>query len=660
MPSQFFGLNTAYLGLLAGNASLNVTANNISNVETDGYSRQHTVQNAANALRVFTSYGCVGAGVDVIAIERYRDEFYDMKYWNNQSKYGIYQAKDYYTKQIENYFRDDDEHHKGFSTIYDEVYTALAELKKDAGTSDVRRNFMGAAEKLTDYFNTMYGNLQNMQKDCNSEIKVLADRVNAIASQVVTLNKQINVIEVAGGNANELRDKRALLMDELSEIVDIETEDQDVIDPRDPDRNTRCSRFIVRIAGGQTLVDDQVSFTLNCVARKDYEKVNQSDVDGLYDLVWSNGNRFSLNNRVMEGKLKGLFDMRDGNNGEFFHGDVSEAYTGYENGEKYTYVNVKVEAEYLKDVNKLTLAETGIISIGAKEVWYDDWTMTTDPNTGDTFFRLRLSNENNKDSIYYSDFKGKDAKIGIAVEYQGIPYYMEQMNEWVRNFAASFNDILTKKDMDTGLESIDNYGNKATRMFLYNTLGSNEEQGDFDASYARDENGELIRDELTGYYVHSTTVNAYSNSYYRLTAGNFAVSEQMMKDPGFMATRTAPYDEAAGMGSVDEYSKYDIVDDLLDLKTNVEKMKFRGSSSSSFLQAILSDVALNGQKAKEFATNYENISRSIDTQRMSLSGVDNDEEALSLVKYQNAYNLASKMIQVLTEVYDRLILQTGV
>ena len=45
---------------------------------------------------------------------------------------------------------------------------------------------------------------------------------------------------------------------------------------------------------------------------------------------------------------------------------------------------------------------------------------------------------------------------------------------------------------------------------------------------------------------------------------------------------------------------------------------------------------------------------------MSISGVDNDEEAVNLVKYQNAYNLASKMIQVLTEVYDRLILETGV
>ena len=93
MPSQFFGLNIAYSGLLASNAALNTTSNNISNVETAGYSRQQADQAAANALRVFTTYGCAGAGVDVIAIERVRDHFYDVKYWDNNCNTGEYNMK---------------------------------------------------------------------------------------------------------------------------------------------------------------------------------------------------------------------------------------------------------------------------------------------------------------------------------------------------------------------------------------------------------------------------------------------------------------------------------------------------------------------------------------------------------------------------------------
>ena len=78
MPSQFFGLYIAGSGLRAANAALNTTANNISNAQTVGYSRQQVTQQANLALRTFTTYGCAGAGVDTIAIERVRDSFYDV------------------------------------------------------------------------------------------------------------------------------------------------------------------------------------------------------------------------------------------------------------------------------------------------------------------------------------------------------------------------------------------------------------------------------------------------------------------------------------------------------------------------------------------------------------------------------------------------------
>ena len=87
---------------------------------------------------------------------------------------------------------------------------------------------------------------------------------------------------------------------------------------------------------------------------------------------------------------------------------------------------------------------------------------------------------------------------------------------------------------------------------------------------------------------------------------------------------------------------------------------YRGAATQEFLTCVLSDVALNGKNASTFYNNYTNIGKSIDQQRISISGVDTDDEAVNLLKYQNAYTMASKMIQTLTEVYDRLILQTGV
>jgi len=75
---------------------------------------------------------------------------------------------------------------------------------------------------------------------------------------------------------------------------------------------------------------------------------------------------------------------------------------------------------------------------------------------------------------------------------------------------------------------------------------------------------------------------------------------------------------------------------------------------------VLSDVALNTNRANNFTNNYQYLQNSIQNQRLSVFGVDNDEEAVNLTKYQQQYNMASKMIQTLTEIYDRLILQTGV
>ena len=114
----------------------------------------------------------------------------------------------------------------------------------------------------------------------NQEIKAKIDEINSLADEIATLNKQINTIELSGNmKANELRDRRTLLLDQLSEIVDVETIETEVRDPNNLDRNTGGTRFIVKIAGGQTLVDGNDYNELECVARTTDQKVNQTDIE---------------------------------------------------------------------------------------------------------------------------------------------------------------------------------------------------------------------------------------------------------------------------------------------------------------------------------------------------------------------------------------------
>lgn len=678
MSSTFFGLNIAYSGLLNSNAALNTTANNISNVQTEGYSRQQVVSQAAEAIRTFATYGCAGAGVETLAIERVRDEFYDTKYWNNSANVGEFDMKAYYMKELEGYFYDSGDA-AGFTKVFDQfAITGLEELLKNPSDASLKSQYVGYAGQLTDYFNGVYGNLQEMQKDINSEIKLQVDQINSVASSIASLNKQINTIELAGQTANELRDQRTKLLDELSQIVDIQTIETPVTDSNNPDRETGANRFIVKVAGGQLLVDDSEYNTLEVVARANSEKVNQTDIDGLYDVYWVpssmynsykadvtnnpalandekiswndyvkiHGTEFNLFNAAMGGKLKGLIQLRDGNNGEGFSGIVREGSAivdGYTdaNGKTHDVVTVDVTADWLTDLNKSNLSDQGgIINLGNKEFKYDSWSFTYDEAKDSYSYTFILSEIGNGNSSHITnDREGKVASVGADVDYQGIPYYMNQMNEWVRNFAAAYNDILKKGDG----------GAKNTTLFTgenitYNAAAGENSQFLFDTEfgkYAVDADGNPI-----GY-----TVDVNDDSYYRLTAGNFSIVTAISNDPSLMANK---YKVEDGVES------NDLLQDLLQTAVNREYLSFRGSSASEFLQSVLSDVALNAASAETFQSSYTNINDSINTKRMSISSVDEDEEALNLVKYQNAYNLAAKMIQTFSEIYNKLINETGV
>lgn len=640
MPSQFFGLNIAYTGLLASNAAMNTTSNNIANVQTEGYSRQQVTQQASNALRVFQTYGCAGAGVETLAIERVRDEFYDGRFWDNNAQLGEYDMKQYYMQQLETYF-DDDGKSTGFKTIFDQLMvTGMQALLKDPSSATAKSQFVGYAGALTEYFNGMAGNLEKVQKDINQEIKLKVDEINSIAGEIATLNKQINTIELTGVKANELRDRRTLLIDELSKIVDVEVKETPIIDANNENRETGANRYMVKIAGGQMLVDGSDYNGLECVARTSYEKVNQTDIDGLYEVYWADGQKFNLYNASMGGDLAGLIQMRDGNNGENFTGQVTATgTTTTADGKTHDTVTVKVTKAYLQDLNKCNLSDQGgILDLGNQEFYYDSWEYTCeyDANGNATYsYTFTLSDSEKNPRGITNDRVGKKAEIGTSLSYQGIPYYMNQMNEWIRTFSQKFNDILTSGYSGNGDPGVKMFtGNKATggEQFLLD---------DDTKRYDKQE-------KKAGSKV---TVKVNDDSYYRLTAKNFDILDAMEQDPSLMANRR---DAADGV------EQNDLLNDLKNLATDKTKMSFRGCNASEFLQCILSDVALNASRANTFYASFKDISATIDNQRISISGVDEDEEAVNLVKYQNGYNLASKMIQTLTEIYDRLILETGV
>ena len=616
MASTFFGLDIAYTGVQAANAKLNTTANNIANVDTKGYTRQEATQVASDALRISQSYGMAGTGVTVTDINQVRNEFYDVKYWQSQTNLGQYDMKMYYMYQIEDYFTDKDTV-EGFEPIFSAMFDSLEEVYKQAGTPSTKTQFIGAAGDLCEYFNAQATNLEKLQLGVNEEIKNKVDEINSIAEQIATLNKQINTIEVNHLRANELRDKRNLLIDQLSRIVDVEVRETPIYTTPGGTEKSGIYTYEVSIAGGQILVQGYEYNTLECVARSAEEKVNQSDADGLFEIKWSNTMDFNLYGANLGGELKGLIEVRDGNNEEYFHGTTK----GVKDNSDGTYtVTIEVpNKDYLTDMNKCTLPDSGQLTLVNTKYKYSGFEFNgTNPPT--YTFTIKPDAGQAAPTI----FDGKEASVGTKIDYQGIPYYQEQMNEWVRIFAKAMNDIEKT--------AVDEEGNPAEVLFT-----------------AKDKvNGTEIK------FTADLADNTYKSSdsdYYRLTAGNLSVNNEMVKD-------------ASKFGTTVDIKKggdaQDVTELLLTVQDDKNKVNFRGCSAKEFLQCITSDIALSANNAKTFTENYTNINKSVSQTRLSISGVDNDEEALHLVKFQEAYNLSAKVMQIMTEIYDRLILQTGV
>lgn len=616
MASTFFGLDIAYTGVQAANAKLNTTANNIANVDTKGYTRQEATQVASDALRISQSYGMAGTGVTVTDINQVRNEFYDVKYWQSQTNLGQYDMKMYYMYQIEDYFTDKDTV-EGFEPIFSAMFDSLEEVYKQAGTPSTKTQFIGAAGDLCEYFNAQATNLEKLQLGVNEEIKNKVDEINSIAEQIATLNKQINTIEVNHLRANELRDKRNLLIDQLSKIVDVEVRETPIYTTPGGTEKSGIYTYEVSIAGGQILVQGYEYNTLECVARSAEEKVNQSDADGLFEIKWSNSMDFNLYGANLGGELKGLIEVRDGNNEEYFHGTTK----GVKDNSDGTYtVTIEVpNKDYLTDMNKCTLPDSGQLTLVNTKYKYTGFEFNgTNPPT--YTFTIKPDVGQAAPTI----FAGKEASVGTKIDYQGIPYYQEQMNEWVRIFAKAMNDIEKT--------AVDEEGNPAEVLFT-----------------AKDKvNGTEIK------FDDSLADNKYKSSdsdYYRLTAGNLSINNEMVKD-------------ASKFGTTVDIKKggdaQDVTELLLTVQDDKNKVNFRGCSAKEFLQCITSDIALSANNAKTFTENYTNINKSVSQTRLSISGVDNDEEALHLVKFQEAYNLSAKVMQIMTEIYDRLILQTGV
>ena len=627
MPSTFLGLNTGLSGLNYQQANLNTAAHNISNADVKGYSRQTVLAQAADALRVNNAYGMMGTGVKATGITQLRNIYYDTKYHSAQSQYAEYNGVKEQLTQLQSYLNEM-QSETGYTKLLSKLSGALQDLASSPSDATYRTQFIQSAQNFTDLIKETATNYRKTQQDINNEVAIHVDTINSIASQIYTLNQQIMNIETRGGNANDLRDQRENLVDSLSELVNVTvTETPITYGFGENAIESGASRYEVRI-GSTVLVDEMECKQLKVVARQ--EKINQNDINGLYDVYWEGlnntiGEQFNFNSENITGRLKGLLQVRDGNNANPFAGTITSMAMGTGNGSTAT-----VKLDHAISVDKLNLPDSGIITLNCKEYYYDSWEATKDANgnlTSFIFKNLTVEDETGKRVPATFDVGldvGKEASMGDRVDCKGIPYYMTQLNEFARTLSKYMNDIFT-----TGADA---NGDAGMDFFTAPDIEGND--------YV-----------LTG-NANAGSLSSVDSSYYRITALNWGINQDILKDESKLVVS---YKEDIEQGNKDAKGVLEKIIAGMD-----DRSMFSQGTVAQFLQAITTSQAVDISKYTAFSKNMNEVATVIDKQRKSVSSVDTNEEASSLVIYQNGYDLASKVISIMNEVYDKLINQTGV
>lgn len=638
MPSTFLGLNTGLSGLNYYQASLNTTGHNISNADTKGYSRQGVLSRAADAIRLRTAYGMMGTGVQMTGIKQFRNVYYDTKYRASTSKLNEYAGKQEQLTQLQSYINEfisvtgTEQTGSGYTKLLSQLWDAMQDLSRNPSDAAYRTQFIESTAAFTSFINETAVNYQKTQEDINNEIAIHVDTINSISSQIYTLNHQIINIETRGGNANDLRDQRELLVDQLSELVNVEVIEVPIMYGFGDDATpSGASRYEVRIAGA-LLVDEMECRQLKVAARE--EKINQNDIDGLYEVFWqgknnSLGEKLDFNSSNITGLIKGLFEIRDGNNANPFAGKITAMQSGSK--EDGTEATVTIELSEGIDLDKLNLPMQGTITLNCKEYYYDGFEAQYDEDTGKlvgfTFRNITVTGKNGsrEPATFNAALDiGKDAVMGESIDCKGIPYYMTQLNEFVRTLSKYMNDIFT-----TGADA---NGDPGLDFFTATNLATGK---DFVLT-----TGET-----------PTDMDSTGSNYYRITALNWSVNYEILHDQSKLVVS---YEEDIKQGHTDAK---DILEKIIYGFT--DQNMFSQGTVTQFLQSITDSLAEDILKYESFSTNMGDVATVINNQRLSISSVDTNEEAANLIVYQNGYNLSSKIISVMNEVYDKLINQTG-
>jgi len=594
-------------GLQTSQNALNTTAHNLSNADTKGYTRQQVQQ----ASRPYITHSVnphsvsnqqTGLGTFYSNVKQVRDYFLDKTFRKESGRSMFYQVSTETMEEVESLLGELNQ--EAFQTSMTDLWSSVQELVKTPSSSVCQGLFVQRAEEFLERSVHIYNSLCDYQDNMNEKIRQTVVKINNYGNQILKLNEQIRIIEGGGiERANDLRDTRNQLLDELGELADINfNEDRygDVsvqIEGVDFVKGSMCYEIALytdEVTGFHTpFWTANAKFTERADGSRDY------DIEGAAVFDLSRVISTDLDTDI--GGLKAMLHARGDH-----RADYTDIESNYDGVSQSIIMNMQAEFDQLIHnvagrLNGILAAAAGVMTPGADGVKNVDITLADG-------------------TVMKGVSACKDEPGGYMRHEDGSP---------IQLFAKITTPGYRKVTGKAAVTVVDEEGNESTETI----------EGDF----------WVYMEEHLGDPDPRKEDPMLPETIYSLK--NIQIDQEMKQSPsmlGFMK------DDAEDRATAEALSGA-FTESIYTLNPNVKKT----STFLEYYDDLVAQVSNSGLAFRSVMTNQQNTVESTGNAREQIIGVSSDEELSNMIRFQNAYNASSRYINAISEMLEHIVTTLG-
>lgn len=623
MANSFAGIEIGKRSLMAHSTQIHTAGHNIANADTEGYSRQRVILKSFDPIyrpdleRAMVP-GQIGQGAEVESIKRIRDELLEGRIVEQTNVESYWETRDKYYSMIESVYNEPND--VSVRTNMDAFWQGWQELSSYPESDAARQAVVIRAQTLASSVRQQYHSLRGIGDQINGDIEAVVKQVNDLSRQIASINGEIVRSKGLGDNPNDLMDRRDLLVEKLSSLINV------TVTQRDPDE------FMVH-TDGQIIVQGSLA--------RQIETVGQIDNNGYGKLVWSDT---KIDAEFHGGTLGALVELRD----KDIRGEIQTLNTMALNF-----------ADLVNEVHRSAIGKNNVTGL--------DFFVQHDfvENTNGNYDR---NGDGVEDVSYIFRITGTNAlkpqeQIGLSgtMTFNGARGPVS-----VEYFATDTVEDVVNRINDSDGE-VKAYLDRNSRLALKAAPSASMENPDFVIRHVEDSG--MFLAGYSGILSGSGAENAYdfnqADAVNALADASFAVSP-VLNPSAYIEVNGLIQNDVSSVAAAFANSKGRA--EPGDARAAVELAAIRNTkvmigtqrTFDDYFADTVTNVGLKGEQAQTQLASQNKIMGDLRDLRDSISGVNIDEELADIIKFQHGYNVAAKFISVQDELLDTLINRLGV